>query len=105
MGKINTIWSYLGRHKYLITIVLGTLLVGIVDENSFRNYALYEMRIRELETQIDDYQKQFEHDSIRLNILMKDPKGAERIARERYLMKRPNEDIFIMSTDQQPQAN
>ena len=30
---------------------------------------------------------------------------AERIARERYLMKRPNEDIFIMSTDPKPSDN
>jgi hypothetical protein len=36
---------------------------------------------------------------------MNDPKGAERIARERYLMKRPNEDIFIMSTDPKPAEN
>jgi hypothetical protein len=105
MGKINTIWGYLGRHKYLITLIVGILLVGIVDENSFRSLALYQIRIQELQAQIDDYQKQFDNDSIRLHILMNDPKGAERIARERYLMKRPNEDIFIMSTDPKPNDN
>lgn len=102
MGKINTIWSYLARHRYLITLILGILLVGIVDENSFRSLAIYQIRIQELQDQIDEYQKQFDSDSIRLHILMNDPKGAERIARERYLMKRPNEDIFIMSTDPRP---
>ena len=105
MGKINTIWGYLGRHKYLITVILGILIVGIIDENSFRSYALYQIRIQELQAQIDDYQKQFDNDSIRLHVLMNDPKGAERIARERYLMKRPNEDIFIMSTDPKPSDN
>ena len=105
MGKINTIWAYVGRHKYLITLIVGILLVGIVDENSFRSLAIYQLRIQELQAQIDDYQKQFDNDSIRLHILMNDPKGAERIARERYLMKRPNEDIFIMSTDPKPSDN
>ena len=105
MGKINTIWGYLGRHKYLITLIVGILLVGIVDENSFRSLAMYQIRIQELQAQIDDYQKQFDNDSLRLHILMNDPKGAERIARERYLMKRPNEDIFIMSTDPKPAEN
>lgn len=99
MGKINTIWGYIARHKYLITLILGIFLVGIVDENSFRSLAIYQIRIQELQAQIDEYQKQFDGDSIRLHILLNDPKGAERIARERYLMKRPNEDIFIMSTD------
>ena len=102
MGKINSIWAYVGRHKYLITVIVGILLVGIVDENSL---AIYQIRIQELQAQIDDYQKQFDNDSIRLHILMNDPKGAERIARERYLMKRPNEDIFIMSTDPRPNEN
>ena len=105
MGNINTIWGYLGRHKYLITVILGILIVGIIDENSFRSLAMYQIRIQELQAQIDDYQKQFDNDSIRLNVLMNDPKGAERIARERYLMKRPNEDIFIMSTDPKPSDN
>ena len=105
MGKINTIWGYLGRHKYLITVILGILIVGIIDENSFRSLAMYQIRIQELQVQIDDYQKQFDNDSVRLHILMNDPKGAERIARERYLMKRPNEDIFIMSTDPKPADN
>lgn len=99
MGKINTIWGYIARHKYLITLILGILLVGIVDENSFRSLAIYQIKIQELQAQIDEYQTQFDKDSIRLHILLNDPKGAERIARERYLMKRPNEDIFIMSTD------
>ena len=61
--------------------------------------------MKKLQAQIDDYQKQFDNDSVRLHILMNDPKGAERIARERYLMKRPNEDIFIMSTDPKPADN
>ena len=93
MGKINTIWAYIGRHKYLITIIIGLLLVGVVDEGSLRKYAILNM-------QINQYQEQFERDSTRLDALINTPKGVERVARERYLMKRENEDIFIMSTDQ-----
>ena len=48
----------------------------------------------------NQYQEQFERDSTRLDALINTPKGVERVARERYLMKRENEDIFIMSTDQ-----
>lgn len=100
MGKINTIWAYIGRHKYLINIIIGLLLVGVVDEGSLRKYAILNMQINELKAEINQYQEQFERDSTRLDALINTPKGVERVARERYLMKRENEDIFIMSTDQ-----
>ncbi len=105
MEKINTIWGYLGRHKYLITILLGLVIVGIVGENSFRQYAIHNMRINELKAEIEEYQEQFERDSARLNALTATPKGVEKVARERYLMKRDNEDIFIMSSDRKTEDN
>lgn len=99
MGKINSFWAYLNKQKYLITIILGLLVVCVVDENSLRKYVAYQLRINELNTEIESYQKQFERDSLQLKELTDNPKGIERVARERYLMKRPNEDVFIMSTD------
>lgn len=99
MGKINNIWAYLNKQKYLITIILGLLVVCVVDENSLRKYVTYQLRINELNSEIESYQKQFERDSISLKAMTDDPKGVERVARERYLMKRENEDIFVMSTD------
>ena len=105
MGKINTIWNYICRHKYFITIIIGTMLVGFVDENSVYKHVCLRMRLSELQDEIDAYQQQYERDSIKLRALTHDPKGVERIAREHYLMKRPNEDIFIMSTDAHPTSS
>lgn len=99
MGKINNIWSYVARHKYLITVIVGVLLVGVVDENSFRKYAILKMHQDELEQKLAECEEQFERDSVRLRALNASQKGVERIARERYFMKRPNEDIFVLSTD------
>ena len=99
MGKINNIWSYIARHKYLLTVVFGVLLVGIIDENSFRKIVLLNMRHNEVEQELQECQAQFERDSVRLRALNANQKGVERIARERYFMKRPNEDIYVLSTD------
>ena len=63
------------------------------------------MQINELKAEINQYQEQFERDSTRLDALINTPKGVERVARERYLMKRENEDIFIMSTDKKIENN
>lgn len=100
MGKVNNIWSYLARHKYLITIVLGTLLVGVVDENSIRKYVLLQMRYSDAQKELREYEDQYRKDSIRLSALNANRKGVERVARERYFMKRPNEDVFVLSTDE-----
>ena len=99
MGKINNIWSYIARHKYLLTVIVGVLLVGVVDENSFRKIVLLNMRHNEVETELRECQEQYERDSVRLRALNANQKGVERIARERYFMKRPNEDIYVLSTD------
>ena len=99
MGKINNIWNYVSRHKYLITVIVGVLLVGVIDENSFRKYAILKMHQDELEQELQECEEQFERDSVRLRALNASQKGVERIARERYFMKRPNEDIFVLSTD------
>ncbi|MDO4172893.1 MAG: septum formation initiator family protein [Prevotellaceae bacterium] len=100
MGKLNNVWSYLARHKYLITIVLGILLVGVIDENSFRKYMILQMRYNEARSELDSYVEQFHRDSVRLNALEANHKGVERVARERYFMKRANEDVYVLSTDE-----
>lgn len=97
MGKLNNIWSYLSRHKYLITIVIGLLTVGVIDENSFRTYISNRMRINELNAEIEECMEQYERDSTQLHALTATKKGVERVARERYLMKRKTEDVFIIS--------
>lgn len=99
MKKINTIWEYIKRHRYLLTIIIGILVVCIIDDNSLRKYAIYQLKINELNEKIEEYENQLKRDSLRFRALTDDPKGVERIARESYYMKRPNEEIFIMSID------
>lgn len=100
MGKVNNIWSYLARHKYLITCIIGMLMVGVIDENSFRKYILLQMRYNEVQEEYNAYVEQYQRDSVKLSALNANRKGVEHIARERYFMKHPDEDIFILSTDE-----
>lgn len=100
MGKVNNLWTYLARHKYLITIVLGLLLVGVLDENSFRKYMLLQMRYNDAKAELESYVEQYKRDSIKLHALEANVKGVERVARERYFMKRANEDVFVLSSDE-----
>lgn len=99
MGKANNIWSFIARNRYFIVIVIGILLNGIIDENSFRKMVLLNMRYNEAKEELARYEEQYSRDSVRLSAFEANQRGVERVARERYFMKRPNEDIFVLSTD------
>ena len=104
-SRLNIILEVISHYKYLITIVVGLLVVGVLDDNSFRKRIQYELQISELEDQIEFYNKQYERDSKNLLKIKKDPKAIEKIARERYFMKADDEDIFVLSTDEQAEKN
>lgn len=106
MARIaSTIWHLMARFKYQLTIVLGVLLVGFLDEDSIMKYIELEYQISDLKTEIDKYESQYKKDSEELKKLQRDPMEMSRIARERYFMRKDNEDIFVLSTDEKSSDN
>ena len=99
--RLNTLWTLLSYYKYLIVVVVGVLVVGIVDENSFAKRVQYELEISDLKEEIAKYQADSERDTRLLKELRRTPKAIEKIARERYFMKAEDEDIYVLSDDVQ----
>ena len=95
MSKLMTVWNYIRRHKYLITIVSFLVIIVFLDENSLIQRAKHRQEIEALTNEIEKYRKQYEEDTETLKELMNDPDAMEKVAREKYLMKKPNEDVFI----------
>ena len=95
MGKLLTLWNFIGRHKYMITLVAFGVIIVFLDENSLIQRAKHKEEINTLNREIAKYREQFEEDTRKLKELMNNPEALEKIAREKYLMKKPNEDIFI----------
>ena len=104
-NQLNELFSFLSHYKYLITIVAGVLIVGIVDDNSFRMRIKYELQIGELKDQIQKYGTQNRVDTRKLRELDRNPRSIEKIAREEYFMKANDEDIFVLSTDEASNQN
>lgn len=100
--RIGVFWELLNHYKYLIVVVLGVLVVGVIDDNSFMRRIQYEMQISELKEEIERYNHRNELDSKQLKELKHDPKAIEKIARERYFMKADDEDIYVLSDDIKP---
>ena len=95
MDKLITIWSFICRRKYLITVVAFAVIIGFLDENSLFRRLAYEREISQLKEEIEKYRADYEETTKRLNELNSNPDAIEQVAREKYLMKKPNEDIYV----------
>ena len=95
MGKLISIWEFICRRKYLITIVAFAVIIVFLDENSLLRRLGYERVNSQLKEEIEKYQADYEENTKRLNEISTNPDAIEQIAREKYLMKKPNEDIYV----------
>ena len=95
MSKLITVWKYIRQHKYLITIAAFLVIIVFLDENSLIQRQKHQQEINTLKAEIERYRQQFEEDTRKLKELTSNPEAMEKIAREKYLMKKPNEDVFI----------
>ncbi len=94
---------FLWRHKTIILVVfMGVYLVAL-DENCLLVQRMKNQRIAELEQELNSLKDQFQSDSHELEQMETQPELTERIAREVYFMKRPNEDVFVFSNPNQAQ--
>lgn len=105
MSRMNPLLSFISHNRYWFVIIIGGLLVGIIDDNSFLTRAQYAVQIKELREQIDTYNSQYARDEQKLNELRRNPKAITKIARENYMMKADDEDIFVLSDDERNDNN
>jgi cell division protein FtsB len=68
------------------------------DENSYLVHKEFNTEVKELETAIEFYKKRIKEDKSTIKNLQ-DSLQMERFAREQYLMKKENEDIYLIEFD------
>lgn len=99
MDKLASLWAFVRKNKYLITLAVFAVILGFLDENSIVRRVTYAREESRLRDEIDKYRTEYEENTLRLNELAVDSGAIERIAREKYLMKKPNEDIYVFEED------
>ena len=97
MNKFREFWN-----KYMSQVNIGIFVVALLTvaaftfgESSIINRMKYDEKINELEQEIKATREKIKSDSLHLELLNTDPENLEKFAREQYLMKRENEDIFV----------
>ena len=87
------------RNKYSIAIFLFIIWIVFFDNyNLIKQYKI-KKNIKELEENKLFYSNEIEKDSIEYKELLNNKEERERFAREKFLMKKENEDIYIIRRD------
>jgi len=90
-------WVY---NKYLIAIAVFTIWMLFFDRNDMLTQMERRKELRALQSSKEYYTQQINEERKSLRDLNNNPAAIEKFAREKYLMKRDNEDIFIIQTPQ-----
>jgi len=84
------------KNRFIIaTLVFLGYLIFLDQYNFHAQYRLMS-ELNYLEEEKDFYQNELTKDSLTYHTLFHDKENIEKFARERFMMKKPNEDIFLI---------
>ncbi|MAH20931.1 MAG: septum formation initiator [Flavobacteriaceae bacterium] len=100
MKKFVAILSRLNPYRNIFFLVSIVFIVWMLffDANSWMIHRVLDEEIEVLELKKDFYNSEIKNDLEQLEAL-ETPEGLEAYAREKYKMKRENEDIYIIASD------
>ena len=84
------------RNKYLMTFVVFLIWIFFIDTFDILTQIKMKQELNQLKNQEEFYKNEIEKDSTILYNLNNNTQEQERFARERFLMKKENEDLFII---------
>jgi cell division protein FtsB len=87
------------RNKYFLSIAAFAAWMLFFDRNDMLSQYEYRSEVNKLEEEKDFYVKETARVVKDLNELNTNLKTAEKFAREKYFMKKDNEDVFIIVRD------
>jgi cell division protein FtsB len=90
---------YLFRNKYFIVTVFFGVWMVFFDKNDLFSQYQYHHQLSKLKQERDFYQKETAKVNKDLDELTSNKEKLEKFAREKYLMKKDNEDVFVIVND------
>ena len=102
-SKWESIWTRFSwaRNKYLITALGFLVWMLFIDRNDLPTQWKRVKELRTLQQSEKTMDKLISETKDELELLKTNPSTLEKYAREKYMMKRDNEDLYIVSTPKQ----
>lgn len=95
MKYLNLIPSWL-KNKYFLSAAGFVIWILFFDPRDVFTQLGHGKELRELQTSKTWYQKEIAKESAEAEQLRNNPAIIEKYAREKYLMKKENEDLFLV---------
>lgn len=83
-------------NKYVVVLAVFVVWVVFFDENNLMKHRQNLEELAQLEAQVDFYKHKIEADKRKLYELQTNDENLEKFAREQFLMKKADEDIFVI---------
>ena len=87
--------SYL-KNKYVIIITLFIIWIVFFDNYNLIRQSKIKKEIKQLEENKNVYSKEIKKDSTEYHELLNSDEKKEKFAREKFLMRKENEDVYII---------
>ena len=97
-------WFKIFTNTYILVLTIFVIWMAFFDTNSLLIHRELHQEINKLEQQKEFLQQEIEKDKELLNEL-KDPKALEKYAREKYYMKKENEEVFLIEYEDSTKAS
>jgi cell division protein FtsB len=92
---MKKVWPHL-KNKYVIASIVFAVWMLFFDRNDLISQYSYRQDLNKLRGEKEYYLKEIAQNKKDMHELMSDREHLEKFARERYLMKKDNEEIFLI---------
>ena len=88
------------NNRYVYTTVIFVVVILFIDQFNLFEQIRLSRALKDQKQQIEYYEKEISANKEYLNALQNDTATMEKVAREQYLMKRDNEVIYLIETQE-----
>ncbi len=89
-------WQQVVKHRFIITAGVFLLWMLFFDQNNMMEQYKLRSQLHDLEDEKEYYEKEMLKAQQEYDELFTNQESLEKFAREKYLMKKDNEDIFVI---------
>lgn len=94
-----TILKKIFLNRYFITLVAFGVWMTYFDTNSLKRQRTLNGRISEIKQMKSFYVEEISKNNAMIEELKNNPEAIEKYAREKYLMKRDSEDVYLITRE------